>query len=72
MKLKIISTTYLKGLAETVITESEFCEDKSGVERGLINIYPEVKWQKFSGFGGAFTEASATLCRGLSGKFISP
>ena len=28
------------------------------MERGLINLYPEVKGQEIVGFGGAFTEAS--------------
>ena len=34
----------------------------------VVNIYPEVKYQKFRGFGGAFTEASAHNYAGMSEK----
>ena len=34
----------------------------------VINIYPEVKYQKFRGFGGAFTEASAHNYAGMNEK----
>lgn len=35
-----------------------FTEDP-GVENQVINLYPEVEYQKFEGFGGAFTESAA-------------
>ena len=59
MKFKAVSTTYKNGTALTTISEKEFVEDVTGIERELVNVYPEVEWQKFSGFGGAFTEAAA-------------
>jgi glucosylceramidase len=37
----------------------QFREDSEGIENLLINIHEEVKYQKFIGIGGAFTEAAA-------------
>jgi len=34
-------------------------DEKESRERGLINVYDEVKYQSILGFGGAFTESSA-------------
>ena len=33
-------------------------EKDPGDERGIINIRPEIKYQEFEGFGGAFTDSS--------------
>ncbi|MCX7709506.1 MAG: glucosylceramidase [Clostridia bacterium] len=64
MKLKAISTTYIKENTQTIVKEYDFIKDEKEIEMELINVYPEVEYQKFSGFGGAFTEASAyTLSR---------
>lgn len=35
----------------------EFVED-TGVENQVVNVYPQVKYQTFEGFGGAITDAS--------------
>lgn len=32
----------------------------------VINIHPDVQYQRFHGFGGAFTEASAHVYAGMS------
>ena len=38
----------------------------TGKEGGLINLYPQIEYQEIKGFGGAFTEASATTLNKLS------
>ncbi len=37
----------------------EWRPDEEGVENGLLNLYPDVRYQEIEGFGGAFTEAGA-------------
>lgn len=36
----------------------EYFETDPGDERGVINIRPEIKYQEYEGFGGAFTDSS--------------
>ena len=36
----------------------QFHEDMEGVETQVINLYPELKYETFEGFGGAVTEAA--------------
>lgn len=38
---------------------AEFKSDDTGIETEVINIYDDVRYQEFMGFGGAFTEAAA-------------
>ena len=38
------------------------------MERGLINLYPDVKGQEIVGFGGAFTEASGYCLAQTNGE----
>lgn len=64
MKLKVETTIYHQAFPKTTTSEAVFVEDSSEIEQGLVNIYPDVEYQRFHGFGGAFTEASAyTLSR---------
>lgn len=58
MVLKAISTEKSEGIFQTHERELSFKEDVKGVENELINLYPEVEYQVFNGFGGAFTEAA--------------
>ena len=43
-------------------SQVEFRPDNVGLETELINIYDDVRYQEFLGFGGAFTEAAAVTC----------
>lgn len=38
------------------------------IERPLINVYPEIKYQTFEGFGGMFTEAAAYCVKNAGGN----
>ncbi len=56
--MKLFKTTYKTEILTTEEYELEF-ENDTEAEDGNVNIYPEVKYQTFHGFGGAVTEASA-------------
>lgn len=54
----IFYTTYENGVrGEQSLSFSSHTDEE--VERPLINIYPQVTYQTFQGFGGTFTEAAA-------------
>lgn len=64
MKLKIECSIYCSGSCKTEISEVEMARDMSEEELYIINIYPEIEYQEFLGFGGAFTESAGyTLSR---------
>lgn len=54
----IFYTTYKKGTRGEQQMDFSFHTDYE-VERPLINVYPQVVYQTFRGFGGMFTEAAA-------------
>ena len=47
--------------------EVEFFKD-DGREGGLINVYPQIKYQEIKGFGGSFTEAASTTFDALGNE----
>lgn len=57
MKVTCTTTTFPAGkrLTEEVIVS--FAKDV-GIENQVINLYPDVTYQQFEGFGGAFTESA--------------
>jgi glucosylceramidase len=57
MKINLGTTTYIDDIKNTVHSTKDFFADK-GVEMKVINIYPEMEYQTFDGFGGAVTEAA--------------
>jgi len=56
--MKIITTLWKHGIAVTAEEEKTFQSDENGVEESIINLYPQVHFQKIIGFGGAFTESA--------------
>jgi len=54
--MKIITTSYENNMKETTIKEYEVYEKHAYMQ--VVNIYPEIEYQTFQGFGGAITEAS--------------
>ncbi len=60
MQLKCITTTFPENKRITENENIEFHKD-CGTENQVINIYPTVEFQKFEGFGGAFTESAAYI-----------
>jgi len=62
LAVKVYTTCYENGKALTSQKEGGFVCDSENQETNLVNIYPEIKYQDISGFGGAITEAvGATL-----------
>ncbi len=57
MNITVFKT--VKGELPMKRTDDVCCGDDLDVEANVINIIPEVKYQKIEGFGGAFTEAAA-------------
>ncbi len=56
--MKIITTSYIDGRKSTTVVEKEAVEEVKAVENNVINLYPELTYQTFLGFGGAITEAA--------------
>lgn len=56
--MKVYKTNYRYGIRKTETFDIEL-DVQDNQEWGLINLYPEVKYQTFYGFGGAITEAAA-------------
>jgi len=46
--------------------DNSFSFDTIGIENNLINIYPNIEYQKIIGFGGAFTEAAGYSLQDLN------
>ncbi len=65
MKLKVYENVYNINKIETYEDEKDFNTDKK-IENNLINLYPDVEFQTFKGFGGALTEASGYVFSKLS------
>lgn len=57
MNIKLITTTYKDNKKETLEKNKVFFEDNN-VEMQAVNIYPQMEYQTFEGFGGAITEAA--------------
>lgn len=57
MRGKIITTTFSDSKKVTEEKELLF-EPDNGVEKQVINLYPEAEFQTFEGFGGAFTDSA--------------
>lgn len=67
MKIKLITTTYKNDIKETLESSYDFVVDNN-VEMGVVNIYPEMEYQTFEGFGAAITEAAAHTYSLMSDK----
>ncbi|MDP4162183.1 MAG: glycoside hydrolase family 30 beta sandwich domain-containing protein [Bacillota bacterium] len=57
MNIKLVTTTYQEDIKNTYESRKDFSNDR-GVEMKVVNIYPEMEYQTFDGFGGAITEAA--------------
>lgn len=64
MEITKIETNYKRNLffSESKIKSKPYSEK---IENQIINIYPEIKYQTFLGFGGAFTEATGVALKEL-------
>lgn len=59
MNLKLTVTTVENNAAHTRTAPLAFAGDTAGEEMHVLNLYPQVRYQTFDGFGGAMTEAAA-------------
>lgn len=57
MKIMVYSTTYENNIECCMENELDFLPD-NGEENQLVNLYPQMKYQEFEGFGGALTESA--------------
>ncbi|MDF2540603.1 MAG: glycoside hydrolase family 30 [Herbinix sp.] len=64
--MKLITTSYENKQKSTVTENFEFINEERPVEMQVVNIYPEVEYQTYLGFGGAITEASGYAYSKLS------
>ncbi|MDF2943061.1 MAG: glucosylceramidase [Herbinix sp.] len=62
--MKIITTTYENKEKKTLIQEAELCNGEGGMQ--CVNVYPDIEYQTFLGFGGAITEAAGYAYSKLS------
>ena len=60
MKLEYISTTFPDNTRNTRRAQVPFVKD-NGQERQVINLHPDVEFQTFEGFGGAFTDSAGYI-----------
>lgn len=66
--IRLIQTVKNSGDRLTEKPGLAFREDTDGCENHLINIYEDLKYQEFEGFGGAFTEAAAVTIAKMSAE----
>lgn len=57
MKMKVYRTVYKENIEEHTEGELVFSPDQ-GEENQLVNLYPQMSYQTFEGFGGAITESA--------------
>lgn len=57
--MKIVTTLWENNTPVTSVKTAQFMEDTEGEENRIVNLYPEVKFQRILGFGGAFTESAS-------------
>lgn len=65
MKLNLVETTYMEQQKIVRREEVQFQNDNEQ-ENELLNLYPQVNYQSFEGFGGAITESAGYIYSLLS------
>lgn len=67
MELKYISTTFPNNTKNTHSGKIPFSPEQ-GQELQVVNLHPEVEFQAFEGFGGAFTDSAGYVYAQMSDK----
>lgn len=67
MKLEYFMTTF-EGQKENIASELLSFVPDNGEENELLNVYPEKKYQKLEGFGGAVTDSAGYVFSQMSGE----
>lgn len=58
-RLEAVTTSFLGGVTGIYKQESVFEEDCKQVENQVVNLYPDMLYEEFEGFGGAITDSAA-------------
>lgn len=66
MQLELFTTTYENKHKHIAMETGEFLPDQ-GRENELINLYPQMRYQTFEGFGGAITDSAGYMYSLLDG-----
>jgi glucosylceramidase len=56
--MELITTLYENGVKQVITQKCQAVKEIKGVENRVVNLYPELTYQTFFGFGGAVTEAA--------------
>lgn len=67
MKLEYIATTFPDNTRNIQRTQVPFVKD-NGQERQAVNLHPDVEFQTFEGFGGAFTDSAGYVYAQMNQK----
>ncbi|MDF2941303.1 MAG: glucosylceramidase [Herbinix sp.] len=57
MKLSLVTTIFEHNIQSEIQRSYQFIPDQ-GIENRVINLYPDMEYQTFEGFGGALTDSS--------------
>ena len=71
MEIKKIETNFKHNLFMHETANIKLKDMPDNLEKQIINIYPDIFLNTFSGFGGAMTEASARCILSLSDEKIN-
>lgn len=69
IKASIVYTSTFKDSFCVYEIEQELTQDSIEIENNIVDIHPEIEFQKFRGFGGAFTESAGFVFSKLSKYF---
>jgi len=58
MQAKVLTTEYTDGIENQLTEIIVFRDDSENIELNVVNIYPEIGYELFEGFGGAITDAA--------------
>lgn len=61
MKAQLITTQFADGKGIRTVTELPIRAEDTAVEREVVNLYPQALYQTIDGFGGAVTDAVASV-----------
>lgn len=61
----LYTTDFSSGTKEETVETLRFTADM-GVEKQVVNLYPQIQYQQFEGFGGAFTDSAGYVYARMS------
>ena len=64
--MKVFTTVFKNGKKEKTINEYKLVREEKGVENSVVDLFPEIEYQRWIGFGGAITDAAGYVYTKLS------